>query len=227
MLCDYRPTPHWKLDMWELANIRIQTKLQFQFLPAPKTYLIQLIEWFIISSSFGVGRGWGVLTVLEDCGLDSSSSDIECVSFRNLCKFWNLTSLVEKKHWDVDLIESNSKPRKKKYHSTPRGPPPSSHIFSLNLQMRGYAVLLFRQPSPPCDLFTYEAVKPSWYLPKEKLWRRHLQMWACCLSWEFQEFQLINLCDLHPCQECGKEPKFSLGLISKLNPIHTSTGAFY
>lgn len=67
------------------------------------------------------------------------------------------------------------------------------------------------------------------YLPKEKLWlcgRRHLQMWACCLSWEFQEFQVINLCDLHPCQACEKAPKFSPGLISKLNSIHTSTGAF-
>lgn len=96
--------------------------------------------------------------------------------------------------------------------------------------MRGYAVLPFRQPSPPCDLFTYEAVKFPDICPKGKLWlfgRRHLQMWVRCLSWEFQEFQVINLSDLHPCQACRKEPKSSLRLISKLNSIHTSTGAFY
>lgn len=52
-------------------------------------------------------------------------------------------------------------------------------------------------------------------------------MWARCSSWEFQEFQVINLSDLHPCQACRKEPKFSQRLVSKLNSIHTCAGAFY
>lgn len=106
-------------------------------------------------------------------------------------------------------------------------PPPSSHIFSLNLQMRGYAVLPFRQPSPPCDLFLYEAVKFSDICRKKSFDFAPADTSRCesvARAGNSRNFKSLILSDLHPCQACEKEPKSSLRFISKINSTHTSTG---
>lgn len=54
---------------------------------------------------------------------------------------------------------------------------------------------------PSLSLIRVWSCQVSRYQPRGRLWlcgRRHLQMWAHSSSWEFQEFQVINLSDLHP-----------------------------
>lgn len=102
---------HTENGTWtKLANIRVQTKPQFWVF---QTHLIQLIEWFRISSWGGSGvlgtRKKGPVRLKIQVPSEQNVFGFKTGANLEIASFW-----WKKKHWDVDWIESNNKPREKK-----------------------------------------------------------------------------------------------------------------